>query len=103
MKAEALLSGVNSNKGLDSAGSSGLAAEAGQNLSFGEYLSRALEDVQTLQNDAQVGAALTAMGQESYIHNTILAYEKANLALQLTIQVRDKIVEAFQEIMRIQM
>ena len=98
-----MLSGIKNKTGLDPAGGAGLAAEAGQNLSFGEYLSRALEDVQTLQNDAQAGAALTAMGQESYIHNTMLAYEKANLALQLTIQVRDKIVEAFQEIMRIQM
>lgn len=103
MKAEALLSGVKNNTGLDLTGGAGLATEAGQNLSFGDYLSKALEDVQSLQNDAQASAALTAMGQESYIHNTMLAYEKANLALQLTIQVRDKIVEAFQEIMRIQM
>lgn len=103
MKAEALLSGIKNSTGLQSAGGSGLATEAGQSLSFSEYLSRALQDVQALQNEAQTGAALTAMGQESYIHNTMLAYEKANLALQLTIQVRDKIVEAFQEIMRIQM
>lgn len=102
MKAEALLSGMK-NIGLDSAGGTGSAIDAGPNVSFSEYLSRALEDVQTLQNNAQTSAALTAMGQESYIHNTVLAYEKANLALQLTIQVRDKIVEAFQEIMRIQM
>ncbi|MEN6390224.1 MAG: flagellar hook-basal body complex protein FliE [Syntrophomonas sp.] len=102
MKAEALLSGLKNTTGLNSA-SGALAGEAGRNLSFGDYLSRALEDVQSLQNDAQTSAALTAMGQESNIHNTVLAYEKANLALQLTIQVRDKIVEAFQEIMRIQM
>jgi len=33
----------------------------------------------------------------------MIAYEKANLALQLTIEVRNKIVEAYQEIMRMQM
>lgn len=98
-----MLSGVKNSASLDSTGGAGLATETGQDLSFSDYLSRALEEVQTLQNDAQASAALTAMGQESYIHNTMLAYEKANLALQLTIQVRDKIVEAFQEIMRIQM
>ncbi|MEN6350754.1 MAG: flagellar hook-basal body complex protein FliE, partial [Syntrophomonas sp.] len=99
MKTEALLSGVKTSPGLDSAGGAGLTEEPGQGLSFSDYLSQALDDVQTLQNDAQASAALTAMGQESYIHNTMLTYEKANLALQLTIQVRDKIVEAFQEIM----
>lgn len=103
MKAEALLSGVKSGLSIDSVGETGLTTESGQGLSFSDYLSRALQDVQSLQNDAQASAVLTAMGQESNIHNTMLAYEKANLALQLTIQVRDKIVEAFQEIMRIQM
>lgn len=103
MKTEALLSGVKNSTGLDATSGAGLVAEAGRGLSFSDYLSQALDDVQTLQNDAQGSAVLTAMGQESYIHNTMLTYEKANLALQLTIQVRDKIVEAFQEIMRIQM
>lgn len=77
--------------------------ETGDSLSFSDYLSKALQDVQDLQSQAEEGAIRSAMGEENYIHNTMLAFEKANLALQLTIQVRDKIVEAFQELMRIQM
>jgi len=71
--------------------------------SFFSYLKDALQDVDDLQKEAAASGQRLALGDEEYLHNTVIAYEKANLALQLTIQVRDKIVEAYQEIMRIQM
>lgn len=71
--------------------------------SFFSYLKDALHDVDDLQQQAAASGQRLALGDEEYLHNTVIAYEKANLALQLTIQVRDKIVEAYQEIMRIQM
>lgn len=71
--------------------------------SFFSYLKDALQEVDDLQKEAAVSGQRVALGDEEYLHNTVIAYEKANLALQLTIQVRDKIVEAYQEIMRIQM
>lgn len=67
------------------------------------YLKTALNEVDTLQKEATLSASQLILGEEENLHNTVLAYEKANLALQLTIEVRNKIVEAFQEIMRIQM
>lgn len=71
--------------------------------SFFSYLKDALQEVDDLQKEAAISGQRVALGDEEYLHNTVIAYEKANLALQLTIQVRDKIVEAYQEIMRIQM
>ncbi len=70
---------------------------------FMSYLKTALNEVDTLQKEATLSASQLILGEEENLHNTVLAYEKANLALQLTIEVRNKIVEAFQEIMRIQM
>ncbi len=70
---------------------------------FFGYLKNALQEVNDLQNDAAASAQRLALGDETYLHNTILAYEKANLALQLTVEVRNKIVEAYQDLMRIQM
>lgn len=67
------------------------------------YLKEALGEVDALQKDASFSANNLVLGEEEYLHNTMIAYEKANLALQLTIEVRNKIVEAYQEIMRIQM
>ncbi|HOB12516.1 MAG TPA: flagellar hook-basal body complex protein FliE [Syntrophomonadaceae bacterium] len=71
--------------------------------SFLTYLNNALQSVDQLQKEASAGAQQMALGDEEYLHNTVLAYEKASLALQLTLEIRNRIVEAFQEIMRIQM
>lgn len=70
---------------------------------FFSYLKDALQEVNGLQKEAAVNAEKLALGDQSYLHNTMLAYEKANLALQLTVEVRNKIVEAYQDLMRIQM
>ncbi|MDD3267789.1 MAG: flagellar hook-basal body complex protein FliE [Syntrophomonadaceae bacterium] len=70
---------------------------------FFGYLKNALSEVNDLQNEAAASAEKLALGDETYLHNTMLAYEKANLALQLTVEVRNKIVEAYQDLMRIQM
>lgn len=70
---------------------------------FMSYLNNALQEVDDLQKKAADSAAQLVLGGEDYLHNTMIAYEKANLALQLTIEVRNKILEAYQEIMRMQM
>ncbi|ABI68167.1 flagellar hook-basal body complex protein FliE [Syntrophomonas wolfei] len=70
---------------------------------FFNYLKEALQEVDELQKEAASSAEKLALGDETYLHNTILAYEKANLALQLTVEVRNKLVEAYQELMRMQM
>jgi flagellar hook-basal body complex protein FliE len=70
---------------------------------FFNYLKEALREVDELQKEAAFSAEKLALGDETYLHNTILAYEKANLALQLTVEVRNKLVEAYQELMRMQM
>jgi flagellar hook-basal body complex protein FliE len=71
--------------------------------SFIGYLNDALQDVDQLQVEASAGAEKLALGDEEYLHSTVLAYEKASLALQLTLEIRNRIIEAYQEIMRIQM
>ncbi len=78
-------------------------ASSPNKTSFMSYLKEALGEVDALQKDASFSANNLVLGEEEYLHNTMIAYEKANLALQLTIEVRNKIVEAYQEIMRIQM
>ncbi|NLB89477.1 MAG: flagellar hook-basal body complex protein FliE [Syntrophomonadaceae bacterium] len=74
-----------------------------KNNNFITFLKDALSEVDALQKEASFSASKLVLGEEEYLHNTMLAYEKANLALQLTIEVRNKLVEAYQEIMRIQM
>lgn len=78
------------------------AAPAGDK-SFADYLKDSLHQVDQMQQRAGEAAMRMAAGDETDIHKTMIAYEKAALALQLTIEVRNKMVEAYQEIMRIQM
>ncbi|MDR1615717.1 MAG: flagellar hook-basal body complex protein FliE [Syntrophomonadaceae bacterium] len=76
---------------------------ANQESSFAKYLSGALNDLNDLQQKASDSAAQMVMGSDDYLHNVVLAYEKAALAFQLTVEVRNKCVEAYQEIMRMQL
>ncbi len=70
--------------------------------SFISYLNKALNEVSELQQTAADSGAQMAMGNNEYLHNTTIAYEKAILGLQLTIEIRNKLVSAYQEIMRMQ-
>lgn len=70
--------------------------------SFADILKNMLNEVQTLQTDAESKTQALLAGDTQQIHQVMIASEKAYLALQLTLEIRNKLVEAYQEIMRIQ-
>ena len=70
--------------------------------SFGEFLSDSLKEVNTLKKQSEVANMKLAAGQVEDITEVVIAGEKASIAVQLTMQVRNKMVEAYQEIMRMQ-
>ena len=70
--------------------------------SFGEFLSDSLKEVKTLKKQSEVANMKLAAGQVEDISEVVIAGEKASIAVQLTMQVRNKMVEAYQEIMRMQ-
>lgn len=70
--------------------------------SFSQFLSEALEDVNKLQSEAATAGVKLASGKIQDISEVMIASEKATIALQLTMQVRNKVVEAYQEVMRMQ-
>jgi flagellar hook-basal body complex protein FliE len=69
---------------------------------FVETLRGAMDEVNTLQNtaDAKAGALLEGNGMD--VHSAMIAVEQADLSFQLMMQVRNKIVAAYQEISRMQ-
>ncbi|MBP1764410.1 MAG: Flagellar hook-basal body complex protein fliE [Firmicutes bacterium] len=73
-----------------------------QEQTFGKMLSNALNDVNKLQLNAQQTSVDLAAGKIQDISEAVIATEKATIALQLTMQVRNKVVDAYQEIMRMQ-
>ncbi len=69
---------------------------------FGEFLTEALGEVNSLQQDAAKASFNLAAGNLQDISQVTIAAEKATIAMQLTMQVRNKVVDAYQEIMRMQ-
>jgi flagellar hook-basal body complex protein FliE len=69
---------------------------------FANVLQTAVENVNRLQHEAGDAARAFSVGQASSIHDTMIAMEKADISLRLLTQVRNKAVEAYQEIMRMQ-
>ncbi len=70
---------------------------------FVEILKEALDKVNQVQKNAEQMASDFALGKISNIHEVIIEAEKATIALRLTTEVRNRIVEAYREIMRMQL
>lgn len=69
---------------------------------FSIMLDNALRRVNQLQLESEKYKMLLSIGEVDNLHDVTIATEKANIALQLTLSIRNKIVEAYQEIMRMQ-
>lgn len=74
----------------------------GGGVSFKEIVKDAVKEVNHLQSQADGFAVRLAAGDVEDVHQAMIAMQKAKLALDLTIQVRNKVIEAYQEIMRMQ-
>jgi flagellar hook-basal body complex protein FliE len=76
---------------------------AGQPGEFQSALSSAIDSLESLQNKAADSVQKFLTGENEELHTTILATQKAELAFELGLQVRNKVVDAYQEIMKMQM
>ena len=70
--------------------------------SFGEYLVDSLKKTNELIQDSEKWNAALAAGKVEDISQVVVAGQKAEIATQLTLQVRNRAVSAYQEIMRMQ-
>lgn len=68
--------------------------------SFEKMLQRSMEEVNVLQEQAEKAIQDLATGQTEDLHKTMILMEKAELSLKLMVQVRNKLLDAYQEIMR---
>lgn len=71
-------------------------------VNFSEYLNSALMKVTNLESQSNQLKEDFALGKTDNISEVLIAGEKANVALQFTMQVRNKIMDAYSEIMRMQ-
>jgi len=71
-----------------------------QEGSFLDTLNDAIGEVDKLHKEADLAVEELATGKETDIHNTMIALEKAEVSFQLMMNVRNKIVAAYETIMR---
>ncbi len=69
---------------------------------FGKMLMDAIKEVNASQNDSTKLQQSFMAGQPVEFHDLMIAMERANTTMQLTLQVRNKLLEAYQEISRMQ-
>jgi flagellar hook-basal body complex protein FliE len=69
---------------------------------FDDVLTAAVQHVNGLQKQANQSIQNVAGDGTSNIHETMIAMEKADLSFRLMLQVRNKVVDAYQEVMRMQ-
>lgn len=69
---------------------------------FGDMLAKGVENLQEVQDNADSLAVKAATGDLTDVHDYMIASTQASLATELTVSVRNKAVEAFNEIMRMQ-
>lgn len=71
-------------------------------VSFSVFLKESIEKVNLLEKEAKQYDLKIAAGQLENIHEAMIATQKADISLQLTMQIRNKILDAYREIMRMQ-
>jgi flagellar hook-basal body complex protein FliE len=77
--------------------------QAGSGGGFQDVLASAIQQVEAVQQNASQSVERFLSGDGEELHTTILATQQADLSMDLFLQVRNKVVSAYQEIMRMQM
>jgi len=76
--------------------------QGSRDTGFRNLFEKAVAGVESLRETADQGIERFLAGEGAELHSTIMAAQKAELAFELFLQVRNKVVSAYQEIMRMQ-
>lgn len=72
-------------------------------LDFGTFLKESIHKLNDLEMTSQQMDDLLATGEIENIHDVMIAAQKADIAVQFTIEVKNKVLDAYREIMRLQL
>lgn len=70
---------------------------------FSKYFNKKLQEVNQLQKESEKITADFAVGKTDNIHQVMISAEKAKLAVNLTTAVQSKVIDAYKEVMRLQL
>jgi flagellar hook-basal body complex protein FliE len=87
------------NQGLGAAATAATAPLA----SFQEFFADAIKQTSALEEGAEVQQKRLLVGDTDNLHDVMIAMEKADMAFQLTLAVRNKVIDAYTSVMQMQM
>lgn len=70
--------------------------------SFASVLGKMVGEVNASQHAANDAVAALQSGQNTSLHQAVIAMEEANISFQLMVEVRNKLLDSYQELMRMQ-
>jgi len=93
------IDGINSNSGINP----NLESKRNENVKgFGEMFSGFIEDVKSDQNESVKATKDFVQGKDIELHDVMIAGQKASTSLELLIQIRNKAMDMYQQITRMQ-
>jgi|SRR3954471_2096038 flagellar hook-basal body complex protein FliE len=93
------LGGVGAGSGIAGAATSIAKTAATGGASFSDIVTKMVDGVEQSQGEAN-SAVLNMVDGSGEVHDAMIAMQRAEMQLQLTVQVRNKFVQAYQDVMR---
>ena len=90
------------NDGIPTIGGEKNSATSSTQKSFADTLKDAIGSVNDMQKSSDKAAQELATGRTDNVADVMIATEKADIALKLMVQVRNKIIDAYQDVMKMQ-
>jgi flagellar hook-basal body complex protein FliE len=87
--------------GMEELGRAARPAPSGQRASFAAALGEAIRSVDQVQRESEAAQSAFAAGKEIELHDVLVKVEEADLAFRTMMEVRNKLVEAYREVMRL--
>jgi flagellar hook-basal body complex protein FliE len=67
---------------------------------FGSLFTKLVDEVETTRQGAAAATEKVMLGQSDQLHNAVISLQESSVALGLMVEVRNKLVESYQELMR---
>ena len=83
-------------------GSEGKAAKDADGVDFGSLLGSGIQDVVDLQRESTAKTEGLVTGETQNIHEVMIANEKAGVAFEMMLEIRNKLMAAWKEVTRLQ-
>lgn len=74
----------------------------GQNTNFANVLKSAIDHVNKVDQEADVQAQQLARGNAQDLHNVMVSAQKASITIEAAVQIQQKVIDAYNEMVRMQ-